>query len=141
MRTKWQQLGYPAHFCGGNECRFHISTKIGKWIVSTVGDYRPYEKIPTDKFEKLSGDMRANALLNSKWKNKKQDDIESIGVDRFYETMVFRAKKAKCGCCQWAIEVGKEHPNSFGGYNTAMEATKGHNRICSKIDKEVDSGK
>jgi len=64
-RNQWYWCGYPGHFVAASMCRFHLHTRIGNVIVSTVGDYHP----------------------------KGHDTpAERIGCDRLYETYVFRAK-------------------------------------------------
>lgn len=57
----WKWYGYPKHFIGADRCKFRLGTQVGKYIVSTVGDY----------------------VVDGK---KTQ-----IGLDRFYETKVFWA--------------------------------------------------
>lgn len=60
--TKWQWFGQAGHFVAANRCRFHLHTHVGKWCVSTVGDW--FESDP-------------------------HGPPKEIGVDRLYETMVF----------------------------------------------------
>lgn len=60
--AEWYWSGYAGHFCGSAYCAFHLCTRVGNILVSTVGDYRP----PS------SGGRR-----------------ESIGIDRDFETFVF----------------------------------------------------
>lgn len=61
----WQWFGHPGHFCAAEWCLFHLHTHVGKWCVSTVGDYWP---------PPLDGE-------------KKQQ--REIGHGRTFETMVF----------------------------------------------------
>lgn len=37
----WQWFGQPGHFCAAHRCMFHLHTHVGRWCVSTVGEYRP----------------------------------------------------------------------------------------------------
>jgi len=37
----WKWYGYGGHFIGSKSCAFHLATRIGNFLVSTVGDYRP----------------------------------------------------------------------------------------------------
>jgi hypothetical protein len=41
--SKWEWCGAPHHFIGAPECHFHLATWVagGRFLVSTVGDYRP----------------------------------------------------------------------------------------------------
>ncbi len=65
----WKWFGMPGHFIGASDCRFHMATRIGPWIVSSVGAYAP---------------------------SHSRDTLIEIGFDRTYETMVFKA--AECDC-------------------------------------------
>lgn len=110
---KRQYFGNAAHLCVSDECRFHIATKIGDWLISTVGDY----VAPSDE------------------KKRGMDRYTEIGYNRKYETMVFRAaggNSCACGC-------GLPEPDSLGeidfaGYNTAAEANEGHEAMCQKYE-------
>jgi hypothetical protein len=65
-----EERGWHGHFIASNWCRFSRNTLVGyrdrKIVVSTVGNYHP---------NNCSG-------------------IQEIGVNRYYETMVFEAKKS-----------------------------------------------
>jgi hypothetical protein len=41
MMPTRKYFGNAAHFIGADACRFHIATRIGEVVVSTVGEYRP----------------------------------------------------------------------------------------------------
>ena len=77
------EQGWVGHFILGSRCLFHLNTllKCGKRrvIVSTVGNLRMGNYI--------------------------ENEMDSIGADRWYETMVFRAHK--CGH-YWGINVEKQ---------------------------------
>jgi hypothetical protein len=98
-------MGHAGHFIGGNHCQFRLNTFVGKYIVSTVGEL--------------------------KWQSREK--FQEIGMNRIYETMVFRAKKSRRICCPYEINVSKEV--DFRGYKTAGEATKGHMELCEKWSK------
>lgn len=59
---KWTWFGQAGHFCAADKCRFHLHTHVGKYCVSTVGEYFPGEAT----------------------------EPEQLGLDRLYETMVFQ---------------------------------------------------
>jgi hypothetical protein len=40
-RSEWKWYGYACHFIGGKKCAYHLTTRVGAFLVSTVGDYRP----------------------------------------------------------------------------------------------------
>jgi hypothetical protein len=114
----WKWYGFAGHFICVKDCQFHLTTKVGDKLISTVGDYQPYYGIPGRK-----------------------DERTEIAPGRFYETMVFdisenrKCEEKDCGC---DLPV----PNSwtkldFNGYNTAGEAQAGHLELCLKYDKEI----
>jgi hypothetical protein len=43
MSAEWEWCGAAHHFVGAGKCRFHMATWVnaGRYLVSTVGDYRP----------------------------------------------------------------------------------------------------
>ena len=116
---KWKWHGRAAHCCIGQWCRFHLATTVGKYLISTIGEYvHPGHS---------NGSEQAEAeWIRNNWPG------EDVGCDRKYETMVFLAGKRcrfpECGCGIPALKNGIELAGV--GYNTAGEATKGHMRIC-----------
>jgi hypothetical protein len=116
----WQWFGNAAHLCVGQYCRFHLATKVGDYLVSTVGEYvHPRHSGGSERTESI--------WLKQNWPG------EDVGFGRKYETMVFMAGKpcdAK-GCnCGMPESNGREL--DFRGYNTAREATEGHMELCRK---------
>lgn len=93
--------GHQAHFCC--DCRFHMTTTIGnKYMISTVGDY-----------------------IDDNGKR------QTIGIRRFYETMVFRLSSPNsCGCPK--IIPDEIHTE---GYNDCQDAVKGHMKMINKWSK------
>ena len=80
-----RELPHAQHFCEADWCRFRRATHAGPYIVSTVGE------LVRDGQTKMS----------------------TLGYqpDSYYETMVFRATKAKRGtdmylCCGVTIQAG-----------------------------------
>ena len=121
--SKWKWFGVSAHFICGTWCRFHMATKVGKYLVSTVGQYVAPRR---------SGGHEA---IEAAWL-KEHPNGEEIGCGRFYETMVFKAGKPcaaeTCGCGLPGID-GNELDTY--GYLTAGEATRGHMAMCNKWAK------
>jgi hypothetical protein len=105
-KDKWVWMPHAGHFICGDRCRFHLSTYVGKYIVSTLGE------------------------MKSLWND---EEFEDIGCDRKYETMVFKARKSKNKCCPWVQKSGEDV--DFDGYNDAGEAYKGHLKMCKKWGK------
>jgi hypothetical protein len=103
----WVWMPHAGHFIGGNFCQFRLNTCVGKHIVSTVGELQFSEK----------------------------DGVKEIGMNRKYETMVFRARKSKRQCCPYTISQSLREVD-FKGYNTASDATIGHMELCKKWSKK-----
>lgn len=122
--SEWEWCGYKKHFIGGSSCEFGMSTRIGNWVVSTVGGYQPYKHMNQDMLKKLD--------------IKNPYEYEDIGHGRKFETMVFGFKKPDCECCTFAADVSKEHGEYFGSYNDPHEARKGHLEICNKLAENND---
>jgi len=59
---RWVHYGYATHLCVGHSCSYHMGTRIGRVLVSTVGDYHP----------------------------RGQEKRETISFSHEFETMVFR---------------------------------------------------
>lgn len=138
-KNKWVQLPHPAHFICSRDCRFVLATKIGKYIVSTVGELWQdsisrrihasiFDKEWYTKNSELKGDNFDDAYY-------KKFGYEKLGSDRTYETMVFKCMRDKKNlCCGWKIASGSDI--DFCGYNTAEEARKGHDKLCVKWSKK-----
>ena len=112
MSDGWIWMPYAGHLCVSNKCRFHLNTYVGKFIVSTVGEY--YNR--DDKMETLG-----------------------CGKDSYYETMVFKAVKSKHKCCPYEALITKEYEQIR--YATAEDAYKGHLKLCnqySSLTKKED---
>lgn len=134
---KWEWFGHAAHFICGRWCRFHLATKVGDYLISTVGEYWPergsreiHARIHDAKWlaknQHLKGDYFGAAYM-------KRFGYDTIGCDRKYETMVFaagpRCKAKDCGC--GLPEIGGSEID-FLGYNDAGSATKGHMALCAR---------
>jgi hypothetical protein len=133
---RWVWMPHPAHFICARDCQFHLATYVGGYVVSTVGELWP---------ERSSRETHAE-VYDPKWltenRHLKGDNFdhaymqkfgfETIGDERKYETMVFKARRAtdKETCCPWRIDVSNE--KDFEGYNTPDAAYAGHMRLCKK---------
>lgn len=126
----WVWMPHPGHFICARDCRFHLSTYVGGYIVSTVGEYEPSmevrEILAKSRGMTLEGKgdaRRADAFKKLGW--------EEIGCDRTYETMVFKAEPSKDGpgsCCPYRMVDA--HDVAFAGYNSPDEAYRGHMELC-----------
>jgi hypothetical protein len=136
-RAEWEWFGHAGHFICARWCQFHLCTKVGGFLVSTVGEYWPDRTVREiharctdpqwlDENRNLKGDYFDSAYM-------KRFGFKEIGCDRKYETMVFKAG-ARCA----AIDCGCGLPSINGSaletgcYNDAGAAARGHFELCEK---------
>ncbi len=64
--SQWRWAGYPAHLCVSYMCRWWMCTRIGNYVISSIGHYVP---------------------------DREKNEMETIGAGPkdFFETMVFEA--------------------------------------------------
>ena len=134
----WIWMAHPAHFICARDCRFHLATVVNGYIVSTVGELWPsrgsreiHAKVHDPAWlasnQHLLGDYFDAAYF-------KKFGYETIGCDRTYETMVFKAvKDAQHRCCPYRM-TGSEL--DFLGYNDPGDAYAGHLKLCRKWAKK-----
>ena len=105
-KISWVWQGVPGHFTCASECRFRLCTRVGKYLVSTVGELF----------------------------REDQEGFQEIGLNRKYETMVF-GDLLKCNCgCGYSIP-GNFSEIDFSGYNSSIDAQKGHMKMCKKYER------
>lgn len=119
--SAWKWYGLNGHFICGRWCRYHLTTKVGRYFVSTVGMYVH----PSDSG---GGEQAEYAWI------RLHPNGREIGTDHYYETMVFKAGKpctaAHCGC---GIPLPTALSELDGTrYKTAGEAHRGHYAMCRK---------
>lgn len=115
---QWVWYGTPGHFIYADQCKFHMCTKVGKYLVSTVGEYFPHHRLKDDdwKIEHMFGD--------------------EIGVGRLYETTVFKitgkCEYEPCGC-----EIPIHNGDELGciGANKAGDAAENHRTSCLEFQE------
>lgn len=106
MKREW--FGQAGHFCAARWCRFHLHTHVNGYCVSTVGDYHPPDR-----------------------NGCPQTAADTIGVDRFYETMVFKLD---------ANGGTESDVLGFAPYNDQGEANDGHEAMLLRVEQgEVTS--
>jgi hypothetical protein len=136
-KENWIWMPHAGHLIVSRDCLFHLNTYVGKYIVSTVGEWWPdrvvreihakiYDKKWFLKNKDLKGDYFDSAYF-------KRFGYEELGLGRKYETMVFKAKKSKEECCPFVIITGEL---DIVGYNAAKDAYKGHLKMCNKWSKK-----
>jgi hypothetical protein len=119
-QSEWEWFGTPGHHIMAFWCRFHLTTKVGEYLVSTVGELvHPVN---------LEGGQDA-----LRWQRKNWPGAE-VGCGRYYETMVFHTSSLceadLCGQCGMPNHNG--HGLDMLGYQTAAEANRGHMAMCRK---------
>ena len=81
-RAKWEWFGYPGHCIVDTRCRFRLCTKVGDYLISTIGDLPDRDTGERDTF--------------------------GIEPDSFFKTAVFkcggRCDRPECGCLKPIIE-------------------------------------
>lgn len=129
-KSEWVWMPHPAHLIVAQDCRFHMTTCVGNFIVSTVGEYLPDETVREIFAESRGvvlegrGDARRCDYMNKL-------GFEKIGCNRKYETMVFLSAPAtECACCPFSPHSFSEI--DFDGYNDSGAAFAGHMAMCEK---------
>ena len=128
-KENWIWMPHPGHFICSRDCKFFLNTYVGKYIVSTVGEY-----LPDSQSREILAKSRG-IILEGRGDERLADFMEKIGYeeigcDRKYETMVFPAKKSEHKCCPY--EASNYEAIDFDAYNTAKDAFRGHYKICQK---------
>jgi len=111
---KWQWFGLPGHLVVARDCSHHLCTRVGKYLISTVGHYRPFNKR----------------------KPNEMSPIEEIGHNRFFETYIFKIIKGSCECGCGKPNVDLKEIEALSA-NTDKEADKNHIKMCKKYAEEV----
>ena len=134
---KWIWFGSAGHFICGDQCRFHLCTQIGKYLVSTVGEY-----LPDDGIREILAKNR-RIVLKGMGDARKVDYLNRVGFETMgaspylYETMVFKAGKP---CDAEECHCGLPFPDDYTELDgtrwmTPKEAREGHYAFCEKWSK------
>ena len=128
-KQDWKYFGTAGHLIIAPWCRFHLTTQVGPWLISTIGEYVPDEPVreifATARGIKLEG--RGDSRLRD---YMLKIGFHEIGWNRLYETMVF---KAGFPCKECSVP----HPNDYTeldmeGYDTEQDAQRGHDMMCAR---------
>lgn len=111
--SAWEWFGHAGHFIGGHDCLWHLCTRVGNYLISSVGDYRPATR-EADRVDRPAC---------------------PIGCNRLYETYVFRLgnephQRCECGC-GLASPVDLSEIDSMPA-GTARDATTNHFVMCRR---------
>lgn len=132
-KDKWVWMPHAGHFICSDKCQFHLNTRVGKYIISTVGEY-----LSDSQVREILAGCREIELEGKgdarEYDWKKKAGWEELGSGRTYETMVFKNKKSKHKCCPWEIKSGAEI--DMDGYKDADSAYKGHLKLCNKYSNQ-----
>jgi hypothetical protein len=121
--SEWEWFGNVGHLIVGSWCRFHLTTVVGQYLISTVGFW-----VPPKAGERAEADWLA-----------KHPEGEEIGPGRFYETMVFVAGERCGGDCGCGLPSTNGHELDFAGYQKPAEAQRGHMEMCRKWAAVADA--
>lgn len=133
-------LGTAGHLIVASDCRFHLTTLSGNYLISTVGEWWPSQEV-----------RRIHArIYDPVWHahndHRKGDDYDyaymrrfgfhEIGMDRKYETMVFQhngriCDDPGCNCGGLPVDVNPGELD-YAAYNSALAANEGHARMVQK---------
>lgn len=103
-KDEWTWYGFAGHYIGGRQCAYHLCTRIGDRMVSTVGAYYP----------------------------DRTSDMQTLGIgdDDFFETMVFPCdgedEHGNINILEWSEIESHSYP-------TSIAAEIGHRNICDRI--------
>lgn len=126
----WEWFGLAGHFICGDRCQFHMTTKIGSVVVSTVG-----RLLHDEGSREITAEVRG-IKLSGKGDARLADYMQKLGYSevgfgRKFETMVFRTDGTKCSCgCGIPAIIPTEI--DFEGYNEDEVARLGHLAMCHK---------
>lgn len=131
-RAEWEWYGSPGHLIVAEDCRFHLATVIGPWLVSTVGEW-----LPDSSAWHIYADSR-NVTLEGRGDARRADfkrkvGYIEIGAGRLYETMVFPIGDERCAApdCDCGMPVVQEWGElDSDGYNLRGDAQRGHLAMC-----------
>ncbi len=134
-KENWVWMPHAGHLIVGHYCRFHLNTYVGKYIVSTVGEYWPERQV-REIHAKVHDPVwwNENRLLQGNNFDRaymQRFGFEEIGLNRTYETMVFRAKREldpRYMCCPWTMRDTENLDDA--AYIDSVEAYRGHLAMC-----------
>ncbi len=103
-RGEWKWYGFPGHYMYAHRCSYHLNTRIGAFLISTVGAMR-----------NETGDAYAPLLF--------------CGESTFFETLVFDCDgEDKFGnpILKSMSAIDEEY------YSESMHAERGHYKMCDR---------
>ena len=138
-KNNWIWMPHPGHLIVSDDCKFHLNTYVGKYIVSTVGEYFPdrqvrkiHAEIYNPEWLKNNKDLKGDYFDSAYFKEFGFMRI-GCGNDDIYETMIFKAVKSSDKCCPYHQTGSVLYCIK---YKTSEEAFKGHLKLCNKWSKK-----
>lgn len=131
---QWEWFGSPGHLIVAEDCRFHLCTKVGPWLVSTVGEWLP-DSSSWHIYAESRGITLADRGDAARADFKNKIGYIEIGSGRKYETMVFRLSDERCTAegCECGMPVVHEWGEiDSDGYNLRGDAQRGHYAMCER---------
>jgi hypothetical protein len=132
--SEWRWFGSVGHFICGTDCRFHLCTQIGNFLVSTIG-----ELLFDEPVREILAQTRG-IQLEGQGDARRADYMRKIGYEEIgyqckYETMVFRTTGDVCHAPECSCGLPRIDPTDLDGrgYNTAGAATIGHLELCRQF--------
>lgn len=110
MGSERIERNFKGHLIVAEHCHWFATTDVNGYRISTIGDYRPPH----------GGGER-----------------ETVGFERFYETMVFPLSDRICGCGCDAPLVSSWCELEMEGYNEMTEARAGHERMVERWSQKL----
>lgn len=102
-RSGWKWYGYAGHLTVGKRCAYHLCTRVGGFLISTVGHYLPRG---SDKMEPIGA-----------------------GAEALFETFVFRCE----GEAEGGDPIIPSFEEIDGErYAQSIDAERGHYHFCEK---------
>lgn len=126
MKVKRTERGWAGHFICANRCRFRRNTLLEKGevriVVSSVG-----------LMEKWTGDPRQDRNVRG---------FETIGCERYYETMVFHAEPAPSRYFDADVsrEVNFAAPWCIAEIDADDKANAQHDAVVAEIEERMATG-
>lgn len=119
--SEWIWDGHAAHLFVSEDCQFHMATRIGNYIISTVGEYLPKGEGKTRFTPPMDG-VVPDGVDYSVYKE--------VGLHRLFETYVFHAKGEGMGNISDWGEIDSLPAND---HDTAR---KNHMDLCKKYARK-----
>lgn len=134
----WRWFGCAGHFICSQWCRFHLCTEVGRYLVSTVGEYVPDEPVREIHCQchGITLEGRGDARLAD---YMKKVGFQPLGAGPHpYETMVFRLTNGRCAVKDCDCGFPNVDYREIDGQRsmTAGGATAFHMKMCEKYARE-----